>query len=149
MSTKTNRKKCLIVVATFLCSTCSNVKASFASGTIENIAVVVASVSLAQGPMWTQKADMPTVRISLATRAVNGKIYAIGGYAGAGAPPQTTVEEYDPATDTWTRKAPMPTALAGLSSSVVNGKIYAMGSFKGMGASLATMVMYDPVTDTW
>jgi hypothetical protein len=43
----------------------------------------------------------------------------------------------------------MPTALAGLSSSVVNGKIYAMGSFKGMGASLATMVMYDPVTDTW
>jgi len=108
-----------------------------------------ASVSLGVVDTWTQKADMPTARIGHATSTVNGKVYAIGGYARAGAPPQTTVEEYDPATDIWITKAPMPTALAGLSSSVVNGKIYAMGGFKGMGASFATMVMYDPVTDSW
>ena len=55
----------------------------------------------------------------------NGKIYAIGGgLQGVGF---STVEEYDPATDTWTKKADMPTGRFALSTSVVNGKIYAIG----------------------
>jgi len=43
---------------------------------------------------WTRKADMPTARSALSTSAVNGKIYAIGGYVGGGTP-LSTVEEYD------------------------------------------------------
>lgn len=38
---------------------------------------------------------MPTARSGLAASAVNGKIYAIGGWAGGGAA-ISTVEEYDP-----------------------------------------------------
>ncbi len=44
---------------------------------------------------WTEKTDMPTARGALATSAVNGKIYAIGGSL---RPPWigiSTVEEYD------------------------------------------------------
>jgi len=54
---------------------------------------------------------MPTARVNVSTSVVNGKIYAIGGspgykqwYDGF-----TTVEEYDPETDTWSKKADMPT----------------------------------------
>jgi hypothetical protein len=59
-----------------------------------------ASVCLAQADTWTQRADMPTGRLGLDTSVVNGKIYAIGGYAMGGAPGMRTVEEYDPVSDT-------------------------------------------------
>ena len=38
----------------------------------------IASVSLGASDTWTQKADMPTRRLGLATSVVNGKIYANG-----------------------------------------------------------------------
>ncbi len=122
MSTKTNRKKCLIIVAAFICSTGSNAKASLASGTLDNVAVAVASLSLAAADTWTAKSPMPTARDLLSASTVDGKIYAIGGLGGP-----SVVEEYDPATDTWTKKVSLPTPRQWLSTSAVNGKIYAIG----------------------
>ena len=96
---------------------------------------------------WTQKAKMPTDRTCLSISAVNGKIYAIGGY---GNQDISTVEEYDPAKDIWTKKADMPTARWYLSTGVVNGKIYAIGGGnEGKGGSLSTVEEYDPATDKW
>ena len=102
---------------------------------------------------WARKADMPTARFGLSTCVVNGKIYAIGGDPGWNAGTYralSTVEVYDPATDTWITKANMPTARLGLSTSVVNGKIYAIGGLSTLGgAALSTVQEYDPATDTW
>jgi len=39
----------------------------------------------------------------------------------------STVEQYDPTTDTWTTKSPMPTPRWGFAACTVNGKIYAIG----------------------
>ena len=78
-----------------------------------------------KNPKWTRKADMPTGRSHPSTSVVNGKIYAIGGIIGMEA--ASTVEEYNPMTDTWTEKADMPTPRTYLSTSAVNGKIYAIG----------------------
>ncbi|TKJ34458.1 MAG: hypothetical protein CEE38_18100 [Planctomycetes bacterium B3_Pla] len=51
---------------------------------------------------------------------------------------------------TWTQKADMPTARSGPSTSVVDGKIYAIGGVTAYrGTDLATVEVYDPVTDTW
>ena len=58
----------------------------------------MASVCLASGDTWAQKADMPTARADLAACAVNGEIYVIGGGWG---PFLSTVEVYDPSTNTW------------------------------------------------
>jgi N-acetylneuraminic acid mutarotase len=107
-----------------------------------------ASRSARGAEIWTEKAPMPTARISLTTSVVDGKIYAIGGYARQGASRLRTVEEYDPATDTWTTKAPMPTARAGHSSSVVDRKIYAIGGGPA-GSAFSVVEAYDPATDTW
>jgi N-acetylneuraminic acid mutarotase len=103
---------------------------------------------------WTRKGNMPTPRTRSAASVVEGKIYVIGGAGGGGDlyPEMSTVEAYDPATDTWTRKADMPSARELLSTSVVGGKIYAIGGqqensvFRGV---FSTVEMYDPATDTW
>jgi N-acetylneuraminic acid mutarotase len=95
---------------------------------------------------WLPKAAMLTARSDLAAAAANNKIYAIGGYNGSGY--RTTVEEYDPATNTWTSKAAMPTARSDLAAAAVNNKIYAIGGFNGSGY-LTTVEEYDPATNTW
>jgi len=92
---------------------------------------------------WTEKANVPTTR-DFSTSAVNGRVYAIGGCPPnwlPGDPFLSTVEEYDPATDTWMKKADMPTARS-CSTSVVNGKIYAIGGYDG-NRILSTVEEYD------
>ena len=101
---------------------------------------------------WTKKADMPTPRHGLSTSVVDGKIYAIGGWK-PGAQPDgiqlSTVEEYDPATDTWTTKTDMRTERMALGTGVVNGKIYAIGG-GGKGTTVfPTVEEYEPSTDRW
>ena len=95
---------------------------------------------------WTKKADMPTSRFSLSTSIVNGKIYAIGGATILNGVKSyfSTVEEYDPATDTWVKKADMLTTRAYLSTSVVKGKIYAIGGSRQWPVPLATVEEYTP-----
>ncbi len=114
---------------------------------------------------WTQKADMPTVRSDFSTCVVDGKIFVIGGSLRLkmdeyGDQSLSTVEMYDPKTDTWEGKANMPTVRSNVSVSVVDGRIYAIGGSKlkkyqvprGFGIEseeLPTVEMYDPATDTW
>ena len=84
---------------------------------------------------WTEKADMPTVRSDFSTCVVDGKIFVIGGSLRLeiheyGDLSLSTVEMYDPETDTWEGKANMPTVRSNVSVSVVDGKIYAIGGSK-------------------
>ena len=75
---------------------------------------------------------MPTARGHLAVGVVNNKIYAIGGCGNPGCGSIfTTVEEYDPATNTWTTKSQMPGVRYNLAAGVVNNKIYAIGGNDG------------------
>lgn len=78
----------------------------------------------------------------LGAAAVNGKIYAIGGYAESGR--EDVVEEYDPATNTWTTKTAMPTARDGLAAMTINNKIYAIGGYDSSDAYIATVEEYIP-----
>jgi N-acetylneuraminic acid mutarotase len=112
----------------------------------------LAEMSLAVESMWTKKADMPTPRFGLSASAVDGKIYVIGGWGKAGK--MSTVEEYDPTTDTWTTKTDMPTARKGMATCVVNGKIYAFSGSSvvanaGGNGLLIAAEEYDPAADIW
>jgi N-acetylneuraminic acid mutarotase len=106
---------------------------------------------------WTTKSEMSTARQGLSTSVVNGKIYAIGGGAGSSSSYArvetfSTVEEYDPATDTWTRKSDMPTARGYHSANVVDGRIYVFGGSQDSSPNarhVQTVEAYDPATDTW
>jgi N-acetylneuraminic acid mutarotase len=83
---------------------------------------------------WTRKSEIPTKRRGLTTSVLDGKIYVIGGYLPGtyteGWPGVTTVEVYDPATDTWTTAPDMPTGKFGPRASAVQGKIYVIGGME-------------------
>ena len=99
---------------------------------------------------------MPTPRGELSASVVDGKIYAFGGfdYIGNNAMVLSTVEMYNPQTDTWTRRADVPTPRTFMSVSPVNEKIYAIGGawiakIGDVGQAFSTVEVYDPVADTW
>jgi N-acetylneuraminic acid mutarotase len=94
------------------------------------------------GGSWLTLAPMPTARQELATAALNGKIYAIGGYDSSGTP-TNIVEVYDPTTNTWSSAHPIPRALHHNSAAVAAGKLYSFG-----GPSTQTFV-YDELNDSW
>lgn len=100
---------------------------------------------------WSTKTSMPTARCFLgAATALNGKIYAVGGFADSGPSPLATVEEYDPVADVWTTKTSMPTARGRLALvTASNGRLYAIGGGTNSSLPFATVEEYDPTTDTW
>lgn len=98
-------------------------------------------------PAWVTKTPMQKARANFGLAVVGDKIYAIGGMEGNGF--ISTVEEYDPATDTWAYKQSLPTARGNFTTSVVNGKIYVIGGENIYRTPVATVVMYDPSTDQW
>ena len=103
----------------------------------------------AEGGKWAKKADMPTARSGLSVSVVNGKIYAVGGLV-PGNRVVSTVEEYDPATDTWTKKTDMSIGRHGLVTCAVNGRIYAIdGSDEFVGWFVSPVEEYDPKKDEW
>jgi len=64
----------------------------------------------------------------------------------------STVEAYDPATDTWTRKADMPTVRINHVACVIDGRIYVFAGRTKWGdaeSSVPTVEVYDPAADTW
>jgi len=102
---------------------------------------------------WTRKSDMPTARAFPSTAVLDGQIYVIGGQLPGNGRPQSTlstVEVYDPVTDTWTRRADLPSPNGGMGTGVLNGKIYSFGGkATKLGGGISTVFEYDPVTDIW
>jgi hypothetical protein len=104
---------------------------------------------------WRSRAEIPSPRNFATASAVNGKCYVIGGGTGESwlDPALTTVQAYDPATNTWEDKAPLPEGRHGAASAVVNGKIYVRGggdSGDFGGSNLrAAVAIYDPRTNLW
>ena len=114
---------------------------------------------------WTRRADMPTPRNALSTAVVDGKVYAIGGWGfdrpeggwesldlKVGAKDFSTVEVYDPETDTWATRADMPTPRSHMTVSAFGGRIYAIGGgIPRLGADeyLSLMEVYDTATNRW
>ncbi|MCP4135024.1 MAG: hypothetical protein GY754_28880, partial [bacterium] len=94
-------------------------------------------------------ADMRFDREDLTAEAVNGKIYAIGGYDRSSSARISTVEEYDPVNDTWLWKASMPTGREMLASASLNGKIYVLGGRTNNTYYSTAVEEYDPDTNSW
>lgn len=99
---------------------------------------------------WSTAAPMPTGRWGFgAAVATNGHIYVFGGDRGyyrdrdyhIGPSPLSTIEEYNPSTNTWTIVANMPTASTNLKAVATNGRIYVLDG--------RTVSAFTPSTKTW
>jgi N-acetylneuraminic acid mutarotase len=80
---------------------------------------------------WTlQASHMPFPRLNAGAAVLEGKIYVAGGedQGPSDAPgPSSTVQVYDPSSDSWTTEASMPTGRHVLGAAVVEDKLYAVG----------------------
>ena len=104
---------------------------------------------------WSEKEKISFPRYGLKAEYVNGKIYVIGGEYKSDDNSHTyytTVEVYDPNTNTWEIKTPMPTPRSGFSTVVIGNKIYCIGGcnrLEGKINRLNVVEVYDTETDTW
>ena len=104
------------------------------------------------GPnMWATKTPIPTGRSNLvAVTGPDGMIYAIGGSNGS-SPNLTTVEAYNPVTDSWmttAQIAQMPMARSAAAAAVLNGLLYVVGGTNSTGV-LSNTDSYNPSTNAW
>ena len=114
---------------------------------------------------WIMRASMSVARVRPAVAAVNGKVYVIGGQStlapiktkpnpsqskneiSTPSAYETSIEEYNPTTNTWASKAPKPTGVSNAGAAVVNNKIYVAGGYNG--TCLSTLEVYDLTSNSW
>ena len=98
---------------------------------------------------WVTLAPVITPRQEVAVAAANGKIYLIGGF-GAGGVVLSSVEEYDPATNSWRFVAPLPHGVHHTAAAVIGSSVYVVGGYGSIDFDpLSTVYRYDPATDEW
>jgi len=105
---------------------------------------------------WTRCKPLPTPRTALCAATVSDKsghafIYAIGGrnfdMPGNGL---STLEAYDPTTDSWTTRSAMPINLHAMTATAgPDGKIYVLGGTNSRTDDTNLVQVYDPETDRW
>src|SRR5687767_1834089 len=113
---------------------------------------------------WTALSPMPTARFGLVAASLNGLVYAIGGshrvfdFHSIGFFGVTSVEAYNPVTDTWRAVAPLPLSrVYANGAGVIGGRIYVTGgagcdSPIGNCRETSTLYIFDPAAGpmgTW
>jgi N-acetylneuraminic acid mutarotase len=116
---------------------------------VDSRSVPLTLTAPAAGSFWEIRAPLPTPRVFSGAGVADGVLYAVGG-VGQNGSLVSTVEAYDPVSDSWTAKAPLPTPRQSLAVGVVNGVLYAVGgSIPGQTGLLSTVEAYDPVANNW
>ena len=108
--------------------------------------------------VWTKGAPAPTARNSAAATVIDGLIYVVGGrrnviqYDGTQLQKNlSTLEVYDPKTDSWKTLKPMPEALGGNAAATVDGMLYVFGGeqWSPEHKVFSSTWVYDPKIDSW
>jgi hypothetical protein len=96
-------------------------------------------------------AQMATPRASgTATLLADGRVLLVGGYPGEGEAPTSSVEVYDPATDSCAAVGELRTGRADHSATLLpDGRVLVAGGFDGDGRALASTEYFDPATETF
>ena len=88
---------------------------------------------------------MPTRRCYPGVAALDNKIYVTGGHGGDGIWPMSSVDCYDPDTNTWSQMANMNNVRGGHCLVSLHGRLYAIGGNRGVNS----VEVYDPDNNTW
>jgi hypothetical protein len=104
---------------------------------------------------WKTLASMPTARsllwaVAVGTSASNFAIYALGGTAtGSVGGAMSTVEKYDPSTNTWSMAPSMPMALASFSATTATDASGATSIYTHGGNSTGAMFAFSASQQRW
>ena len=101
-------------------------------------------------PAWVYQAAMPGPQTSPGYAALDGFVYAIGGWdANHLCSYLNTNQAFNPATNSWSARASMPTPRENTKIGVWGGKLYAVGGSTGCGPLTGANEVYNPATNTW
>ncbi|MDB5330527.1 MAG: N-acetylneuraminic acid mutarotase [Phycisphaerales bacterium] len=103
-------------------------------------------------PQWITSTPTPFSRNHLSAAVLNGKIYAMGGRLSADdlSIPSADGLVWDPSHPAaWTPIANMPSARALAVSAVIDGRIVLAGGTSDSDNPLASVIAYDPTTNSW
>jgi hypothetical protein len=133
----------------------SGYSVGYCTNTIDSCASRIVFALAPGDSAWTQVASMQVARTRFAaSQGGDGRIYVFGGNDQNGSV-LSSVEVYDPTTDTWAvlDGAPMLTPRYGAAAALVptNGKIYVLGGNTGgnLGSPSTVVEAFDPTTQTW
>ncbi|WP_319951935.1 Kelch repeat-containing protein [Paenibacillus sp. LS1] len=100
---------------------------------------------------WTTAANLLTARSWASSVALDGKIYVFGGGAlvNGTSTSLSSVESYDPISNTWSLKNKMPIAANAAATASVDGKVYMFGGANLLTSSIGGIYEYDPALDSW
>jgi N-acetylneuraminic acid mutarotase len=99
---------------------------------------------------WKPLADLAGgPRQECGVAALNGQVFVVGGFSGS-RNILTSVEAYDPATDTWRRAASLTMPLHHPNVAAARGKLYVLGALEQMSfTAIGVAFEYDPAGDRW
>lgn len=111
--------------------------------------VTPTSTSADHTPSWASRQPLPAPRQELGVAALNGRLYAVGGFDGASRP-TSVVEYYEPASDMWFDAAPLPQPLHHVPVAATGGRLYAIGGLRGSQFTAVDVVfVLDPLRNEW
>lgn len=96
---------------------------------------------------WETLASLNTPRSSMVVAIFEGKIIVIAGHSDSG--PLSSVEMYDPMTNTWSALAEKPTAVYDASAVLIGEKIYIPGGATQDGTPTNVMEVFNPRKNAW
>jgi len=112
------------------------------------LVVVSIALPLCADSAWVRLRPVLEGRQEVAVAAVAGKVYLMGGLRTADV--SSSVEVYDPATDSWRFVAPLPEPLHHSAAVGFEGHVYIFGGFRSLAFDSADAAYrYDPATDLW
>ena len=102
-------------------------------------------VTINQQLQWQTIGALKVLRYRHGMVEAKGHVYVFGGYNTVYL---SSVERYDPCTNTWQLVAPMKTARHSPGVAELNGMVYVCGGYLS-GGHLTVCEKYDPETDQW
>lgn len=101
---------------------------------------------------WFDAAPLPRGANHVAVVALDGKIYALGGFIEQNRNPDTNAYVYDIASNQWSLIAPLPRPRGAAAAVALNGQVHLIGGASSPTqerASVGWHEVYDPKTDKW
>jgi N-acetylneuraminic acid mutarotase len=102
-------------------------------------------------PQWSTATSLAQSANHTSAVVLNGKIVVVGGQSTSDdSTTLTSVWQWDPSNPSqWTALAPMPIARSHAMVDVIDGDIVVAGGTTANDVPLASVIVYDPTTNTW
>src|SRR5215204_3213571 len=110
-------------------------------GALLVIALALPAVSGGATGVWKRGVPLPQARGEVAAAVAEGRIYIIGGFTSGGAN-STTVQAFNPRTNSWAQEADLPLPVDHTMAAGYRGRVYVAGGYGPGRARLTTLFAF-------